>query len=211
MLWNRLPASLWRIFLAPATSISASFCRCWHAPAVAIFFLQVLLVERANNAERGNFLATVWFLGSSNCTRRATLLSSLMNSFLLVCTTSNAESAWAAASWDVLGLASNIFTRGGIHPASPNAFLVSLLNERLQIEEAASCWTVECPFFRIEANCFRNPEEETKALAVLTEAERLFIALMTSSYDLGVVGSSKRSNKVWIPPSLSINLHIFSS
>lgn len=93
-------------------------------------------------------------------------------------------------------LASNIFTRGGIHPVSPSAFLVSLLNERLQIEEAASCWTVECPFFIIEVNCFRNPQEETKALAVLTEAERLFIALMTSTCDLGIVDSSKRHNKV---------------
>lgn len=53
MLLSPLPASLWRIFLAPSTATSPGFWRYWHAPAVAIFS-QVLLVERTSNAEKGN-------------------------------------------------------------------------------------------------------------------------------------------------------------
>lgn len=83
MLLSRLPLSRCRAFLAPATFISARFCRCWYAPASISLFRQPLLppARTAETMANGKDLPTTSFFGSSICINLITLFSSFINSF----------------------------------------------------------------------------------------------------------------------------------
>ena len=177
MLLSLFSESLCNAFLAPATSISANFCRCWKTPAANSLFLHppLLPLNNASTTITGNFLSMSSHLGSNIFTNFIKPFSSLANSFLFHRTVNNDSNASAPASCRPTGLGDSIsFTNEPMQLAI--ARLLPSLIDKLASKDAEICCEIMFPCFISSPRWTMRAVDDDRIWDTESDTERELIA-----------------------------------